>query len=195
MTDKYEIRETAVIVAGFVALIVAACFAIPWVFETFATVSASDAARPAGQRFTVDDPGWSDIPLSIIPIGVVSIAAMIGPFIFVNSTVLGIERVNQVACSLFLVAVMIIGGVAAYDSSDRSHRAEVEAFTTWADARYGVDLSGLDDDAIRSLYDPEDDFTRVRNPDTGEFVTSRTDTRGAVLVERVDAEELPTKGQ
>ena len=194
MTTKEiaQAKETLRIAAMFAVVIAAVVLAVPWVFGMLA---ADDAVHPAGQPFAVA--GWVERA------GlwwIIAITVAVGSLVIVIPRVIGVEKFwnNGLRYAMGIVFAVVVAGtplVSLLACEAENSETETAAFIVWADARYGVDLSGLDDDAIRSLYDPEDDFTRVRNPDTGEFVTSRTDTRGTVLVERVDAEELPTKGQ
>lgn len=105
------------------------------------------------------------------------------------------------AMSVILTVSVIVSAVTLFHTfalvlgkfDDRGQQT-ADSFVSWAETRYGVDLAGVPTDDLESLYASKDGFSEIRNPDTGDFIVSYTDSRGTVLVKGADeVEEPPVK--
>ena len=196
-----NIRALLVGIVIAVALSVAVWLIVPVLVGSFAP-SGSDLSHPAGEAF-VSHGSFPSAVTAPLMIGMAFLVFLV-PEIITVRRISGSDNGRAVFTVITLVSgiaaafALICTSISSFSVSDDIAQANEEAFVEWADIRYGVDLSSIDGDSLDHLYESGTGTAEVRDPDTGESITSYTDDTGTILIVGADtdaARELPVKAK
>ena len=196
-----NIRALLVGIVIAVALSVAVWLIVPVLVGSFAP-SGSDLSHPAGEAF-VSHGSFPSAVTAPLMIGMALLVFLV-PEIITVRRISGSDNGRAVFTAITLVSgiaaafALICTSISSFSVSDDIAQANEEAFVEWADIRYGVDLSSIDGDSLDHLYESGTGTAEVRDPDTGESITSYTDDTGTILIVGADtdaARELPVKAK